>query len=393
MWCEPGKPPLVLHLIYNLALGGLETGLVNLINLMPAERYRHAIACLTIADDFSRRLKRADVPVIPLERRSGKVDCRVYQRLWRVFAQLQPAILHTRNLPSLDAQLFATIARVPVRIHGEHGRDVHDLDGSKMKYNFFRKAMRPFIHHYTAVSRDLAEWLVSNIGIPRHRVTQIYNGVDTARFQPRRHRDGALFPQGFLPEGAFVIGTVGRMHAVKDQPTLVRAFLRLLKESPAARERARLVMVGDGPLVAPCRELLRAAGAEHLAWLPGKCSDVPELLRAMDLFVSASLAEGISNTILEAMATGLPVVATRVGGTPELVDDGETGLLVPPSNPTALAAPIRTYFEDRAAAARHGSAGRTKVQVRFSLDSMVAGYVEVYDGALKQPATVAVAPA
>ena len=122
MISEPGKPPLVLHLIYNLALGGLETGLVNLINRMPAERYRHAIACLTIADDFSRRLERTDVPVIALERRNRKVDLRVYQRLRRVFAELRPAILHTRNLPALDAQLFAAMAHVPVRIHGEHGR-------------------------------------------------------------------------------------------------------------------------------------------------------------------------------------------------------------------------------------------------------------------------------
>jgi glycosyltransferase involved in cell wall biosynthesis len=199
-----------------------------------------------------------------------------------------------------------------------------------------------------------------------------------------------LFPPGFLPEGGFVIGHVGRMHAVKNQLDLVRAYIRLLDMSPTARERARLVVVGDGPLVAACLELLRAARTDHLAWFPGERADVAELMRVMDLFVLPSLTEGISNTILEAMASGLPVVATRVGGTPELVDDDHTGLLVPPSDTAALAAALMRYVEDPEAAARHGRASREKVQARFTWDSMVAGYMAVYDRLLqRQPAPVA----
>jgi len=386
------KPPLVLHLVHNLALGGMETGVIHLINRMPPERYRHAIASLTLADDFSRRIERPDVPVFSLERRSMKLDWRVYHRFWRLLRQLQPAILHTRNLAALEVQSVAAIAQVPGRIHGEHGRDIYDLDGSRLKYNLFRKAMRTFIHHYTAVSRDLAGWLVHRIGIPQDRVTQIYNGVDTARFRPRRRQENSPLPRGFVPEGGFVIGTVGRMQAVKDQPTLVRAFLNLLQASPAVRDRARLMLIGDGPLLPQCRGLLRTAGAEHLAWLPGECSNVAELMRAMDVFVLPSLAEGISNTILEAMATSLPVVATDVGGTRELVDEGQTGLLVPPSDPNALVRAIRKYFDDPGAGGRHGSAGRKKIQAGFSFDSMVAGYVEVYDRVLsRQPAAVEMA--
>lgn len=379
---EPAKPPLVAHLIHRLTVGGLENGLIHLINRMPAGRYRHAIVCLTVFNDFSRRIERPDVPVVALNKQGGAFDLPLYRRLSAALHQLQPAILHTRNFGALEMQVPAALARVPARIHGEHGRDVHDLHGSKMKYNLFRKALRPFVHHYTAVSRDLAEWLVSTIGIPRDCVTQIYNGVDVVRFQPRSGRDAAIFPPGFLPDDAFVIGNVGRMQTVKDQPTLVRAYLRLLETSPAARQRTRLVLVGAGPLSPACLELLRAGKAEHLAWLPGERADVPELMRAMDIFVLPSLAEGISNTVLEAMATGLPVVATHVGGTPELVDHGSTGFLVPPSDPAAMAQAILTYFDNPGAAACHGRAGRAKIEARFSWDSMVQGYMDVYDHVL-----------
>ena len=148
----------------------------------------------------------------------------------------------------------------------------------------------------------------------------------------------------------------------------------------------RLVMVGDGPLRADVEQVLQAAGCRHLAWLPGERSDVAEILRGLDCFVLPSLAEGISNTILEAMATGLPVVGTRVGGNPELVEDGLTGVLVPPSNSEAMARGIVAYFTDPAIARRHGRAGRLAAVHRYSLERMIADYVSLYDGLLARPA-------
>ena len=134
-----------------------------------------------------------------------------------------------------------------------------------------------------------------------------------------------------------IVGTVGRVEAIKDQLTLVRAFLHLINIDADARARLRLTVIGDGALREEARQLISAAGAESLAWLPGERNDIPELMRGMDLFVLPSLREGISNTILEAMASGIPVVATRIGGNPELVVEGETGMLVPPSDPIAMA--------------------------------------------------------
>jgi len=375
------RPPLVAHIIHRLAVGGLENGLVNLINRTPLERFRHAVISLTNSTDFRDRIMRKDIPIVSLNRHDG-LDFSIYGRLRKLLRRLRPSIVHTRNLSGLEYLIPAALAGVPHRIHGEHGRDMYDLDGSSFKYNLLRKALRPLVHHYVAVSCDLAKWLVNKVGIDAARVTQISNGVDLRRFSPHTSRRMPIGLDGFAPPATMVVSTVGRMEAVKDQLTLVKAFLYLLDIEPTARDRLRLVMVGDGPLRNSARELLAAAGADNLAWLPGERSDIPEIMRSTDLFVLPSLREGISNTILEAMASGLPVVATWVGGNPELVVDGETGLLVPPADPVAMASALRTYFLEASQLARHGEAGRKRVMAHFGIDAMVSGYLTLYDAVL-----------
>jgi glycosyltransferase involved in cell wall biosynthesis len=168
------------------------------------------------------------------------------------------------------------------------------------------------------------------------------------------------------------------MQAVKNPMALARAFARAVK-SRTRGHHLRLVMVGDGPQRDDVEAVLADAGVRDLAWLPGERSDIPAVMRGLDCFVLPSLAEGISNTVLEAMASGVPVVATRVGGNPELVDDESTGRLVPSENDDALTAAILRYFDDPAAARRHGGAARSAVVRRFSLDRMVQDYRALYD--------------
>lgn len=374
-------PPLVVHIIFRLAMGGVENGLVNLINTMPKERYRHAIISLTDCTDFQRRITREDVPVVALHKQPGH-DVGVYWRAWRALRALRPAIVHTRNLPTLEFLAVTACAGRAKRVHGEHGRDVYDLDGSNRKYNIFRKTMRAIVHHYIAVSKDLAVWLGRTVGVVPHRLTQIYNGVDTVRFHPRRTRFTKGSPPGFFVPGALVIGTVGRMQTVKDQLTLVRAFLHLLKTVPQATQVLRLVIVGDGPLYEESRRLLHEGQAEQFAWLPGARADIPAMLHTLDLFVLPSLAEGISNTILEAMASGLPVIATRVGGNVELVEEARTGFLVPASDAVAMAQAVRAYLDDRTLLEAHGQAAQQKAETEFSLQAMVGKYLSVYDSVL-----------
>jgi sugar transferase (PEP-CTERM/EpsH1 system associated) len=378
----PDSPPLIAHVVYRFDVGGLENGLVNLINNIPADRYRHVVISLTeTSSSFESRIARPGVHVIPLHKKPGN-DFGMHARLRRMLKALAPSVVHTRNLPTLECQITAWLAGVPVRIHGEHGRDTYDLTGSKPVYNLLRRTVRPLVHRYIAVSRDLESWLVDVVRVRRDRLVQIYNGVDTDRFRPRSSKRPAIVDARFAPETAVVFGTVGRLQPVKDQPTLARAFVELVRSHPDARRTARLAIVGDGPLRAECETILRDGGVSDLAWLPGQRGDIPACLQAFDAFVLPSIAEGISNTILEAMATGLPVIATAVGGNAELVADGRTGALVPPSDPAAMAAAMGRYLDDRALLARHGAEGRRVAATRFGLGTMVECYLQVYDAAI-----------
>ena len=370
--------PLVLHVVHRFDTGGLENGLANLINHMPAASYRHAVLALTEVTEFRCRVQRDDVEFIALNKRPGQ-GFKMYPRLWRLLRQMRPAIVHTRNLGPLEMQVAAAAARVPVRVHGEHGREVDDLDGSNRHLQRVRKIYAPFVHRWVALSRDLENYLVHKIGIAPARVTQIYNGVDAQRFTPAGALPLAIPGCPFDPAEHWIVGTVGRMQAVKDQTLLARAFVRALELQPALRAKARLVMVGDGPLRAAAQATLDEAGAGALAWLPGARHDVADVMRGLNCFVLPSLAEGISNTILEAMSTGLPVIATRVGGNAELVDDGRTGAVVPPADVEALAQALVRSAGNAAEAAMQGQAGRLEVERRFSMQAMVAAYQGLYD--------------
>ena len=374
------RPPLIAHVIHHFGVGGMENGLVNLINHMPAGRYRHAIVCLNGYSEFHRRLNQP-VELIALHKRAGH-DLGLYGRLFRALKKLQPAIVHTRNLAALEGQVVAAVAGVRGRVHGEHGRDIFDLEGKSRKYNMLRKVIQPLVGHYIAVSRDLAHWLVDTVGVPSRKVTQIYNGVDNVGFHPRNGARAPVGPPGFAGKDDIVIASVGRLAQVKDFPALILAFHYLRKLWPEGYARLRLVIVGDGPIRPECERLIAELNLGDQVWFAGDRSDVPELMHAMDLFVMPSLGEGISNTILEAMASGLPVIATEVGGNPELVSPGKTGTLIPPANPEKMAQVLLAYVSDPARMAQEGRAARAEIETRFSMNAMVHGYLGVYAAAL-----------
>lgn len=374
------KRPLIAHVVHRFAIGGLENGVVNLINRLPPEAFDHCVLSLTEVTEFRQRIERPDVDCIALHKRPGK-DPSLYLKLWGTFRALRPEIVHTRNLATLETQVPALLAGVPARIHGEHGWEIDDVAARSRKNRRLRRALRPLVHRYVAVSQHIGSYLQGQIGVPPARISQLYNGVDTERFRPGYDRQWVT--EQFGSADVFVIGTVERLQAVKDPLNLARAFLQLLRSQPQLAECARLVVVGTGPLQDDLETVLKEGGVRHLCWLTGNRDDIPALLRGFDLFVLPSLAEGISNTILEAMASGLPVVATVVGGNPELVEDGVTGRLVPPANPLALADVMRVYLENPKLVRAHGLAGRRRVEERFSLETMVGAYAELYASLLE----------
>lgn len=372
------KRPLVLHVMYRFDTGGLENGVVNLINHMPADAYRHAVLALTEVTDFKQRIQRDDVEFISLRKRPGQGVWQ-YAKLYKLFRQLRPQIVHSRNLAALEVQAPAWAAGVPVRLHGEHGRDVGDLDGCNLTYQRVRRVYKPFVHHYLALSRDLADYLVDKVRVAPKAITQAYNGVDTALFCPAPNGLQSIAGCPFDPAQHWLVGTVGRMQTVKDQTMLAQAFVQALVLAPELTFRMRLVMVGDGPLRALAQGVLDAAGVSHLAWLPGERSDVADIMRGLHAFALPSLAEGISNTILEAMASGLPVIATAVGGNADLVVHGQTGYIVPAADPQAIAEQLMSLASNPAAARSMGQAGRQRVLSSFSMQAMVSTYKGVYD--------------
>jgi len=372
------KAPLVAHVIHRLDIGGMENGVVNLINRISDDRYRHVIICLTTYTDFKLRIKKPDVELYALCKKEGK-DLYVFVKLWRLLRKLQPDIVHTRNFATLECQAPAFFAGVAGRIHGEHGWDVGDLSGGNRKLRIMRRSLKIFVKAYIALSKDIENYLLHKIFIQKSNIHQIYNGVDTELFHPKNQGQKSCLPKNVFHEGNLVIGTVGRMKDVKDPLTLVKAFIYLLEEIPDAREFLRLVIIGDGPLREKVAGVMESENINDLVWMPGSQEDISESLRCFDVFVLPSLAEGISNTILEAMASGLPVVATRVGGNSELIIEGETGQLVPASDPKSMANALRCYVENPELASRHGKAGRQRVEKYFSLSSMVEAYISVYD--------------
>ncbi len=378
------RPYLIAHVIYHFGMGGLENGLVNLINRLPADKYRHVVICMTGHDHFKERLNKT-VDIYDMNKKPGK-DPLVYYRLWKALRKIKPDIVHTRNLSALEAQLPALLAGVPVRIHGEHGRDVHDLDGNNKRYQQIRKIFSYIVDGYIPLSQDLKTYLTDKVGIKEKNISTICNGVDINKFHKHQkvNTDNLGAPEGFFKKGTMVIGTIGRLEQVKDQMNLLDAFILLMKQPELNTKDIKLLLVGDGSRKKALEQKINQQQLQEKVWLAGARDDVPELMSIMSVFVLPSLAEGISNTILEAMACALPVIATDVGGNSELVIHGQTGWIVPRSKPEAIKEKCLQYIQSPAMLKSHSQMARKTIEEHFSIDTMVQNYQNVYTTLIKQ---------
>jgi len=377
------EKPLIAHVLYRLDTGGMERVLVTVIN-HTRSKYRHAVICLDGFSAFREKIADPNVPCLALQKKPGK-DWSCYFRLWKALRKLKPDLVHTYNFGALDAAPVARIAGARRIVHGERGRDASDPRGESRKYRYLRRWMTPFIDRYLAVSRDLHDWLIENVGIDPARVVWIPNGIDVDSFvvAPAKKLTRPLL-ESFAPPGTILIGTVGRLDPVKDQAGLVSAFNLLCESLPDVRSRLRLVIVGEGPRRAMLEAQVADLGLATQVCLLGNRDDVPALLPEFDIFVLSSIAEGMPGVVLEAMAAGLPVVATEVGGVGEVVLPGVTGLLVPAGDPLALTRALANYVSDEALRVQYGDAGRKLVETRFRVNDMVSAYAALYDKLLGQ---------
>lgn len=345
----PARDPIpVLFMATNFDRGGAEKILARCAIGLPREKYATQAAALqgkthAMAGD----LVRAGIPAHDLGM-AWRGDPRVLLRLARLLRREHVQVLFTFMFhPTLLGRLVGWLCGVPVRVSSERTM-AWEGAGRRM----LNRWTVPLATHVVAASDRVAAYAAQEFRIPPERLTTIPNGVDLDHFRPAgRER------RGETP----VIGSTARLHVENDHATLLRAFARVVARWP----EAQLLLVGRGPEEPRLRELASALGISARVCFVGEQADVAPYLQQMELYVQPSLAAGMPVSVLEAMATGLPVVATAVGGTPEVVVDGETGLLVPPGDPLALADKLEKLLEDRSIADAFGRAGRARVEAHF----------------------------
>ena len=372
----------ILHVVHSLEVGGLENGLVNLLNRLDPERFEHSVCCLTKSGKFAERIASAGVNIFELNLPAGQFRFPLL-RLVALFRKISPHIIHSRGWATVDATFAARFARRAAIIHGEHGRDLADKDGDNWKRNQIRRLVGLNVNRYVVVCDFFRSWLAQSCRVPAQKIVHIPNGVDTNRFYPQNGRvadeDGishSAWRQDLdVSPDAVILGSIGRLDPVKDFPTLLKGFAEIRRQHPTAV----LVIVGDGPIRAELVRISEEHGlGQSVKWL-GNRSDIPALLRHFDLFVQTSAFEGMSNTILEAMATALPIVATDTGGNSELVRNGQNGALIPVADVSALVGAVGRYLQDPALRRLHGVESRRRVEVDFDLSLMAARYADLYE--------------
>lgn len=359
----------VLHVALSLDVGGTERLIIEMAKRL-TPRFA-AVCCLDAPGEWAAELTALGAPVVALHRKPGFRPSLGLQ-LAAVAARFRADVLHCHHYsPFVYGQLAALRSPKLQVVFTEHGR-LSDAPPSA-KRRLANHVMGRLPGACFAVSQDLRRHLLAE-GFRPDRVGVIYNGIEPGALPGRAQRDDARRRLGMVDE-AFVIGAAGRLERVKDLGTLLEAFADVRARMP----RARLVIVGGGAERLRLEHHVHARGLQGAVQFTGHCGDVRRLLPGLDVFVNSSISEGVSLTILEAMASGVPVVATSVGGTPEVVEDGVSGVLVPARMPGQLARAIVELASHPAGAGAMGAAGRKRVEASFTSDRMVARYAGVYD--------------
>lgn len=358
----------VVHVLFSLHTGGAEHLALDLLARLDPHRYERHVVSLTGDGPLADRFRAEGMVVHVVHKRPG-VDAALWIRLWRLLRTVRPDVVHTHNVtPWLYAgpAAWACGARL---IHTEHS----NLFAHQGRLRLAERWLAGVTDAIVCDSEKVKRQLVDEQGLPEEQLVTIVNGIDVARFGRPGDAQAVRCTLGI--NGATpVIGTVGRLAPVKDHETLLEAFRLAAPQLPGAV----LLIVGDGPVRAGLEARAQALGVADRVKFLGRRTDVAELLEIFDVFVLSSASEGMPLTILEAMAAGKPVVSTRVGGIPEIIEDGRTGLLVPARSPGALADALTRLAQDRMLQHTLGRAARDRVRAQHTLDHMVQAYESLY---------------
>lgn len=366
----------VCHVVHSLKVGGAEVLVANLTRSLRGSDVEVVVACLDEIGVLGEQLRAEGTAIRCAGRRPG-VDLGLFGRMRGILRDLRADVVHTHQYtPWFYGGTAAATLGLPL-VFTEHGR--HQPDRPKRRRLLFNRWLRPRTHAVTAVSRSIRDALIANEGMSPDEVEVVYNGVDHTRLahdpQVRRTKRAELG----LDDTTLAVGTAGRLVEVKNQDLLLRG---LAGWRDAGAPPFRAFLAGSGPLDERLRTRAADLGLEDTVVFLGEREDVPELLSAWDAFALTSFSEGTSVTLLEAMSSSLPVVATRVGGNPELIEDGTSGLLVPSDDDTALAAAFGRLAGDAGLRNTLGTAARAEVERRFSFCGMQDRFCELYREAL-----------
>jgi sugar transferase (PEP-CTERM/EpsH1 system associated) len=373
----PGAIPSVrlrvLHVLSRFGMGGTEHGVMKIIEGLGRCHFEHQICAVRGADETFLQHMKVAVKVSAVGSATPGFQFPLL-RLVRLIREFRPHIVHTRNFGALEAIPAARLALVPVVIHSEHGYEVEILKGLPLRRRLACRAFYAMADQVFTVSGDLRNYHSGQSWLSSDRFRVIHNGVNTDLFRPRKELTTSLRREFGIPLNRFVIGTVGRIVPIKDHKTLLKAAEVLVRQN----KDVQVVIVGTGPEL-PNLQAHAAASAElgGRTLFVGASDRVPELLNLLDAFVLPSICEGMSNTILEAMASGLPLVVTRSGGNPELVDDS-VGKLFDPGDVETLVTLLLRLADNVALRCEYGQAARQRAVERFSLSAMVQQYRDLY---------------
>ena len=361
----------LMHIVLSLNTGGLERVVINLLKGMDQNVYNLYLCCLEEPGILIHEAEKIGVKVLTLNKKKAGIDYKSIFNLAKALKEYKIDIVHTHNPGShFYGAIAGKIAKVPVIINTKHGRNP-----SYSRWNLIQKKLLSYItDKIVAVSEDARKMAIEIEKIPHRKVTTILNCIDIDKYNVKVDKELKRQELG-ISKDDFVIGIVARLSPEKDHNTLLDAFRHVLDKSG---QNVKLVIVGDGILKEELKQKSRILSITDNTIFLGERHDVPELLATFDLFVLPSLTEGISLTLLEAMSAGLPIVATNVGGNPEIVIDNKSGMIVPPQNINSMANAIIRIMSDKDTAKQMGLAGKIRAQERFSIEAMVSQYEQLY---------------
>ena len=371
---EEGQYLRVMHVVNVLGRGGTEFGILKLMAGLGNDVFDHRLCATRGAEpDFVQAYSLGNVLSVAGTRREG------FQfplfRLRRIFRQYRPHIVHTRNWGAVEAIVAARLAGVPVVIHSEHGYEVSNLRGLPRRQRIFRRMAYSAADAVFTVTRELREYHARQAWVRPEAIRVIHNGVDTQRFAPCSETRVRIRKEFGFADECLVLGSVGRLVPIKDYPTLLYAAEQLLYRG----FNVRVLLAGEGPLLESLQgQVQNSRLLSGRVLFAGASDRVPELLNAMDIFALPSLGEGMSNTLLEAMACGLPLVATRTGGNSEIVEEGHSGWLYTPACVEELVDRLGYLSSQSEMRSRLGQNARERTVRQFSLDTMLRRYRDLY---------------